>query len=227
MIKQDLAVPKPQDGFPYQIKPSPTGYLRRTTASFEAIDAHRLPVTDVEAENAKLKLELAEVRMERDILKKPSRTLPRCSCRYAVMKQLHIDYPINILCRMLEVSKSGYHAFIMRKPSRRATENARLEIAIKAAHARTRKSYGHYVYKTSCMTINLGPVSVASVAYVKILGFVANSYASSTSQRTQIPDYRWRITSLNKTLIPRRRTKLGSPILPMYPPRRVGCMSPV
>ena len=34
------------------------------------IDAHRTPVTDLEAENSKLKRALAEARMERDILKK-------------------------------------------------------------------------------------------------------------------------------------------------------------
>ena len=58
------------------------------------------------------------------------------------MRQLRTTYPIALLCRVLAVSKSGYHAFITRKPSRRATENARLEIAIEAAHMRTRKSYG-------------------------------------------------------------------------------------
>lgn len=58
------------------------------------------------------------------------------------MRQLRTDYPVKLLCRVFDVSKSGYHAFITRKPSRRATENARLEIAIKAAHVRTRKSYG-------------------------------------------------------------------------------------
>lgn len=58
------------------------------------------------------------------------------------MMELRTYYPIKLLCRALDVSRSGYHAFITRNPSKRARENARLEIAIKVAHARTRKSYG-------------------------------------------------------------------------------------
>lgn len=40
----------------------------------------RRPVTELEAEVSRLQRELAEARMERDILKKPPRTLPRRSC---------------------------------------------------------------------------------------------------------------------------------------------------
>lgn len=58
------------------------------------------------------------------------------------MRELRVDYPLRVLCRMLEVSKSGYHAFVARAPSKRTQENARLEVAIKAAHRRTRESYG-------------------------------------------------------------------------------------
>ena len=58
------------------------------------------------------------------------------------MIELRTYYPIKLLCRVLNVSRGGYHAFITRNPSKRAKENARLEIAIKVAHARTRKSYG-------------------------------------------------------------------------------------
>ena len=43
---------------------------------------------------------------------------------------------------MLEVSKSGYHAFVSRGPSKRAQDNTRLSVAIQAAHVRTRETYG-------------------------------------------------------------------------------------
>ena len=58
------------------------------------------------------------------------------------MMTLSLQYPLSLLCRVLEVSRSGYSAWRMRRPSRRAQENARLEVAIQAAHVRTRQTYG-------------------------------------------------------------------------------------
>ena len=46
------------------------------------------------------------------------------------------------MCRVLEVSRSGYYVWLNRKPSKRSQENERLKIAIKAAHKRTHKRYG-------------------------------------------------------------------------------------
>jgi putative transposase len=46
------------------------------------------------------------------------------------------------MCRVLGVSESGYHAWRGRPPSPRARENARLAVEIKAAHERTRQTYG-------------------------------------------------------------------------------------
>ena len=58
------------------------------------------------------------------------------------MRTLRPQYPLRLLCRVLEVSRSGYHAWQNRRPSKRAQENARLEVAIQAAHVRTRQTYG-------------------------------------------------------------------------------------
>ena len=35
------------------------------------------------------------------------------------------DYPISTMCRVLEVSVSGYYAWLKRAPSRRSQEDAR------------------------------------------------------------------------------------------------------
>jgi len=43
---------------------------------------------------------------------------------------------------MLGVSKSGYYKWLTGKPSKRAREELRLEVEIKAAHQRTRETYG-------------------------------------------------------------------------------------
>jgi len=58
------------------------------------------------------------------------------------MKTLRPHYPVSVLCRVFDVSRSGYHAFASRAPSKRTQENNRLEIAIQAAHVRTRRTYG-------------------------------------------------------------------------------------
>lgn len=46
------------------------------------------------------------------------------------------------MSRILKVSASGYYAWLNRKPSKRQQEQARLEIEIKAAHKRTRETFG-------------------------------------------------------------------------------------
>lgn len=51
-------------------------------------------------------------------------------------------YLIATMCRVLEVSTSGYYAWRNRGPSRRAQENSVLWERIKAIHARSRGTYG-------------------------------------------------------------------------------------
>jgi transposase InsO family protein len=58
------------------------------------------------------------------------------------MRTLRLQYPLRLMCRVLDVSRSGYYAWQNRRPSKRAQENARLEVAIQAAHVRTRQTYG-------------------------------------------------------------------------------------
>lgn len=62
--------------------------------------------------------------------------------RYAAIDQMRPTYPIPLLCRVLGVSASGYYAWRNRPLSRRAREEARLEVEIRAAHRRTRETYG-------------------------------------------------------------------------------------
>jgi putative transposase len=54
------------------------------------------------------------------------------------MKKLRLKYSLPQLCRVLDVSVSGYYAWTGRPLSKWAREEARLEIEIKAAHRRNR-----------------------------------------------------------------------------------------
>ena len=58
------------------------------------------------------------------------------------MMMLHPQYPVILLCWVLEVFRSGCHAWRTRRLSQQAQVTARLEVAIRAAHVRTRQTYG-------------------------------------------------------------------------------------
>jgi putative transposase len=58
------------------------------------------------------------------------------------MKEMRLRYCIPQMCRILGVSPSGYYRWLSRKPSKRAQEEGRLEAEIKAAHKRTRETFG-------------------------------------------------------------------------------------
>ena len=59
-----------------------------------------------------------------------------------MIEELRSDHLLAILCRVLDVSRSGYQAWRVRRPSRRVSARERLRMAICAAHRRTRGTYG-------------------------------------------------------------------------------------
>jgi putative transposase len=59
-----------------------------------------------------------------------------------MMKELRLQYPVPLMSKILDVSASGYYAWLSRPPSKRAQEETRLEVEIRAAHKRTRQSFG-------------------------------------------------------------------------------------
>lgn len=58
------------------------------------------------------------------------------------MKAMRFRHGLAMMCSILKVSKSGYYKWLNRKPSKWAQEEGRLEVEIKAAHKRTRETYG-------------------------------------------------------------------------------------
>ncbi len=52
------------------------------------------------------------------------------------------NHPITTLCRVLGVSRSGFRAWAIRRPSARAIEDARLTERIAAIHEQNKKVYG-------------------------------------------------------------------------------------
>ena len=58
------------------------------------------------------------------------------------MKDMRLQYPVPLMSSVLEVTRSGYYAWLRRSPSKHTQEDARLKLEIKAAHKRTRESCG-------------------------------------------------------------------------------------
>jgi hypothetical protein len=58
------------------------------------------------------------------------------------MKEERLQYPVAMMCRIYDVSASGYYAWLDRPLCQRAQGDQRLKIEIKAAHKRTREAYG-------------------------------------------------------------------------------------
>lgn len=59
-----------------------------------------------------------------------------------MMKKLRLEFPLPLMCRVLEVASSGYYAWSNRSPSQRQRDDDRLAVEIRAAHKRTRETYG-------------------------------------------------------------------------------------
>ena len=99
-------------------------------------------MTELEAEVSRLKRDLAEARMERDILKKAPAYVAKA--QRPVRADEDAAAPVSPACVVsgAEVSRSGYSAWQHRRPLKRDQENARLEVAIQAAPVRTRQTYG-------------------------------------------------------------------------------------
>lgn len=63
--------------------------------------------------------------------------------RYEFIKEQQKHHPIELLCDVMEVSRSGYYLFITRPESKRSKEDKDLSIKIKMAFKNSRNTYGY------------------------------------------------------------------------------------
>jgi transposase len=80
VLEQKLTIPEAARHLSMSGKTLKNWVCRARRGQLATLGESRRPVTDLEAELSRLTRDLAEARMERDILKKPPRTLPRRSC---------------------------------------------------------------------------------------------------------------------------------------------------
>lgn len=62
--------------------------------------------------------------------------------RYACIAQSRDSYPVTLMCRVLQVARTGFYAWCQRPPSARAQTDRRLRLEIRALHAAHRQRYG-------------------------------------------------------------------------------------
>ncbi|MFZ7094264.1 IS3 family transposase [Primorskyibacter sp. 2E233] len=99
---------------------------------------------DYEAENRRLKRELARVSEERDILKKANGVLrARVPMKYAFIRAHREEFSVRAMCRVLRVHFSGFYAWLKEPLSRRALEDVRQTDLIRQAWADSGKVYGY------------------------------------------------------------------------------------
>ena len=83
------------------------------------------------------------LREEREILKKSGGLLrERTRMRFACIHGEKAAYAGRRLCRVLEVTPSGYYAWARRGPSAHQRDNDRLKVRIRAIHTASRGTYG-------------------------------------------------------------------------------------
>ncbi|EOI9301556.1 IS3 family transposase [Salmonella enterica] len=100
-------------------------------------------VAELESEVLQLRKELNEARLERDVLKKATGVFcTGVAEKYALIEQWRQEFPVEVMCRVFGVSRSGYYDWGQHKPSDRKQSDERLKLEIKVAHIRTRETYG-------------------------------------------------------------------------------------
>ncbi len=62
--------------------------------------------------------------------------------KFAFISEERVAFPVSVLCRVLEVSKSGYYAWTGRPPSRRLQRDADLRAQIRTAYKASTGRYG-------------------------------------------------------------------------------------
>ena len=61
---------------------------------------------------------------------------------YQFIREHRFIFPVERMAKVLNVSPSGYYVWIERPPSKRARENARLDVVIKAVYEANKRRYG-------------------------------------------------------------------------------------
>ena len=109
----------------------------------------------------------------------------RAAVRFTLMRKLRSHYTIPFMCRLLNVSPSGYYAWSSRTPSKHAQEEGRLEIEKRVP---IRETLGPVDRRDSRRTLQS---MVSQSVYVGSDGSESNlRYAASRQGSSRLPQTR-------------------------------------
>ncbi|WP_155732590.1 IS3 family transposase [Pseudoalteromonas luteoviolacea] len=113
-------------------------------AKFEAEQSGSILSADERAELLKLRKEVKELRMEKEILKKASSLLPKGNeVAFQTIQQLATAFPVVKLCKIMKVSRSAYYAWLKRPAKIITAEQLHLYRRAKAIFKQSRNSLGY------------------------------------------------------------------------------------
>lgn len=110
--------------------------------------------------------------------------------RFAFIDSEKASYPLRILCRVLQVSKSGYYAWLRRGPSERALQDERLRPKVVAAFERGRGVYGSIRVQQELVDqgFEIGRRRVARLmAEMGLVGLAARRFQTTTDSNHAKP----------------------------------------
>ena len=110
--------------------------------------------------------------------------------RYRFIQEHRQQFPIILLCRLMQVSASGYYSWLVRPESPRAGRNRALLVSIKAAHRASRQSYGRRRIQAQLRQDGV-PCSVGRVARLMrqegLAGRRRRRYRGTTDSQHSLP----------------------------------------
>lgn len=121
--------------------------LRKWIKEFSSDPAEAFPnpgqMKAEQVEIERLRKEVARLKVERDILKKgPGVLREGCDMKFASVVKHRSIWPVAWMCNALDVSRSGFHAWLTRRASRRVQDDAAILSKVRASFAASDRTYG-------------------------------------------------------------------------------------
>lgn len=137
-------------------------------------------------------------------------------------------YPITVLCRVLGVSRSGYHAWCKPPQAARVRSDAHLAAQVAAVHKRSRKAYGsprvHVHPELRARGTRVGEKRVARLMRENGLEARRKRRFRETTDSNHMHPIAPNLLRVSSTST--RRIASGSPTSPRSGRSRAGCSSP-